>query len=309
MSEDTNKNINEQLDENIDTDVQDDLFDDDEPYGYSENDSEQQIQEIERFIAKYEEENGIQQETATEDDETSEFKEESLYIIIPAYNEESNIEKTVEEWYPILNIYNNESCLVVVNDGSTDNTYEILQKMQETYPKLIVLDKENGGHGAAVMHGYQYAVDNCADMIFQTDADGQTRAEDFDYFIRHIKYHDAIIGKRTKRGDGASRKFVEDSLCAILRVIFGVKLEDANAPFRLMRTKLVEKYLGLIEKDEPLPNVMLSVYFAYYKENVQYRNISFGKRTAGKNSINVIKIANIGKEAVKRFKQYKKTMP
>ena len=70
----------------------------------------------------------------------------SLYIVIPAYNESENIEKTIDQWYQVVERHNDEgkSRLVIINDGSKDNTYELLQKCAATRPLLIPLDKPNG---------------------------------------------------------------------------------------------------------------------------------------------------------------------
>ena len=83
----------------------------------------------------------------------------SLYIVIPAYNESENIEKTIDQWYPVVERHNDErnSRLVIINDGSKDNTYELLQKCAATRPLLVPLDKPNGGHGPTVLYGYRYA--------------------------------------------------------------------------------------------------------------------------------------------------------
>ena len=66
----------------------------------------------------------------------------SLYIVIPAYNESENIEKTIDQWYPVVERHNDEgnSRLVIINDGSKDNTYELLQKCAATRPLLVPLD-------------------------------------------------------------------------------------------------------------------------------------------------------------------------
>ena len=84
----------------------------------------------------------------------------SLYIVIPAYNESENIEKTIDQWYPVVERHNDEgnSRLVIINDGSKDNTYELLQKCAATRPLLVPLDKPNGGHGPTVLYGYRYAI-------------------------------------------------------------------------------------------------------------------------------------------------------
>ena len=70
---------------------------------------------------------------------------DSLYIVIPAYNEEENIVQVIEDWYPVVDARSGESRLVIVNDGSKDDTLNVLNKLKETRPKLIVLDKDNGG--------------------------------------------------------------------------------------------------------------------------------------------------------------------
>ena len=93
-----------------------------------------------------------------------------------------------------------------------------------------------------------------------------------------------------------------------MKVIFGVKLKDANAPYRLMKSSLVNKYIGNFEEDYNLPNVMLSTYFKYYKEKMHYEVITFKPRQGGVNSINIKKIIKIGFKALKDFRKFKKEM-
>ena len=122
------------------------------------------------------------------------------------------------------------------------------------------------------------------------------------------KKYDAIIGNRVERGDGKSRKLVENILCKILKIIFGVKLQDANAPFRLMKASLVKKYINRFPKDYDLPNVMLSVFYSFYNENIVFKEITFKPRQAGVNSINLKKIFQIGFSSLKKFRSFKKDM-
>ncbi|HIY01698.1 MAG TPA: glycosyltransferase family 2 protein [Candidatus Blautia faecipullorum] len=235
---------------------------------------------------------------------------EKLYIIVPAYNEAENIEKLIDDWYPVIERCNGggESRLVVINDGSTDDTYTILKKCAESRPLLEPLTKENGGHGQTLLYGYRYAIKNGADYIFQTDSDGQTLPEEFDYFWEKRKEYDVILGNRRQRQDGISRKFVEDILRLILRCVFGVNVPDANAPFRLMKIDLVDKYIRKMPENFNLPNVMLTTYFVYFKEKTLFVNITFQQRQGGKTSVNIRKIIRIGWNALGDFHNLKKEL-
>lgn len=203
---------------------------------------------------------------------------ETLYIIIPAYNEEENIPTVVREWHNIVKSVSPDSRLVIVNDGSKDRTGEILEELQEELPQLIPLTKPNGGHGAAILYGYHYALDNGADYIFQTDSDGQTLPEEFMPFWRLRHDYGAVIGHRDHRKDGLSRVAVTKVLKMVLWVIFKVRIPDANTPFRLMNHNLLEKYLPKIPKDFNLSNVMLSVLFVRNKEAIIFLPITFRPR-------------------------------
>lgn len=235
---------------------------------------------------------------------------ETLYIVVPAYNEAENVGRLIEDWYPVVEKHNGNgaSRLVIINDGSKDNTYEIIKSYAETRPLLQPLTKKNGGHGSTVLYGYRYAIENKAEYVFQTDSDGQTKPEEFEQFWELRKEYDAIIGARPKREDGLSRKFVEATLLLILRLTFGVKIPDSNAPFRLMNSKLLEKYIDKMPKDYNLPNVMFTTYFAYFHEKIKFIEITFKPRQGGVNSINVKKIIKIGWNAVGDFIKLKKNI-
>lgn len=122
-------------------------------------------------------------------------------LVIPAYNEEKRIEKTIETFYKYMDKTFSSYEIIVVNDGSTDNTLEVLKGY--TYSDLRVLSyKENRGKGGAVRHGILNAR---GDYIFFTDAD-------MPYPIENIKYaidlflkedYDLILGNRLQKENGA----------------------------------------------------------------------------------------------------------
>ena len=145
-----------------------------------------------------------------------------------------------------------------------------------------------------------------SDYIFQTDSDGQTDPNEFKQFWNLRNEYDAIIGSRSAREDGVSRKFVEKTLLFILKITFGVRIPDSNAPFRLMKRQLIEKYIDKMPTDFNLPNVMFTTYFSYFHEKIKFIEISFKPRQGGVNSINIKKIVKIGWKALGDFKYLKK---
>lgn len=234
---------------------------------------------------------------------------DTLYIVMPAYNEEANIEAVVRQWYPMLEGKSEDSRLVIADSGSKDGTHAILEKLKHTeFPSLEILANTGTYHGPKLIALYEHAIKNGADYIFQTDSDGQTDPEEFAAFYELRDRYDGIFGDRRVRGDGKSRAFVEAVVCFLLKLYFGVKVPDANAPFRLMKASVVNKYLGNFEADYNLPNIMLTTYFAYYGEKHCFMPITFKPRQGGVNSINIPKIIGIGRKALGDFRQFKKGM-
>lgn len=228
---------------------------------------------------------------------------ESLYIVMPAYNEEETIETAVQEWLTVVKEHNGggKSRLLVLNDGSKDDTGRILDEIAFSEPLLAVVHKENSGHGPTVYEGYLRALSSGADYIFQTDSDGQTRPSEFEGFWRQRKRFDAVIGKRHGRKDGMARAAVSRCLSAALFLFFGKYISDANTPFRLMTRASLEDCIRYIDSNEPLTNVMLSAVYAKKGYRILFRPITFRVRQGGKNSVDIKKISKLGAEALLRF--------
>ncbi len=234
--------------------------------------------------------------------------QDKLFIVIPAYNEQENIQKLIQDWYPVVEKTGTGSRLVIIDDGSTDGTYEILRECAETMPLLYPLTKPNSGHGPTLIYGYHYAISEGADYVFQTDSDGQTDSTEFPAFWELRHQYDVILGNRTVRGDGRSRAFVEKVVCLLLRLYFHVKVPDANAPFRLMKADVLEKYVDRLPEDYNLPNIMLTTFFVHYHEKAVFKAISFQPRQGGVNTINVKNIVKIGWHALGDFEMFREGM-
>ena len=231
------------------------------------------------------------------------MKMDTLYIVIPAYNEEENIEKIINDWHPIVEKTGKDSRLVIIDDGSKDSTLKVMERCSKTRSQLEIMTKENGGHGATLLFGYEYALEKGADYVFQTDSDGQTVPEEFWPFWDERKNYEMIVGERKKRGDGLSRIFVTKILKLVIWLCFHVKVKDANTPYRLMEGSILKKEIGLIPKDFFLTNVLLNVIYTKHRRKVKYIPITFKPRQGGTNSIHFKKIVKIGIQSLKDFKE------
>lgn len=233
---------------------------------------------------------------------------DKLYIVIPAYNEEANIESVINQWHAIIEKTGIDSRLIIVNDGSKDKTFEIMQALAKKYAQFIPLTKSNSGHGASCLFAYQYALNVNADYIFQTDSDGQTNPDEFWQFWEKRNNFDFIIGKRDNRQDGFDRVIVTNVLRLTIYLIFGERITDANTPFRLMKSERLTPILKIIPENFFLSNVVISTIAVKWKESCIWLPITFKPRQGGLNSINLTKIFKIGLKAIRDFRMIKKLL-
>lgn len=222
-------------------------------------------------------------------------------IVIPAYNEEMNIETVVKQWHPVVEKIGKQSKLLVVNDGSKDRTQEKLCELMKIYPQLEAIEKKNEGHGATILYGYRRAIETGAEYIFQTDSDGQTLPEEFWQLWENRETCGLLIGSRKNRQDGWQRIMVTRVLRLVLEVTFGCWVEDANTPYRLMRNEELKEALEAIPDQFFLSNVLMTVYYIKTGKTIAYYPITFRPRQGGKNSINMKRIVKIGWNAFGEF--------
>ena len=244
-----------------------------------------------------------------------------LVIVIPAYNEEAEIESVARGWHEMACLVGGESRLVIIDDGSKAGTYARLQALQAELPRLVPLTKPNSGHGATLLFGYRYALNMIESrkavaggegdswFVFQTDSDGQTDPAEFPGFWEKRHEADVIIGHRKGRQDGFSRIVVTKTLKLVLRLVFGIGITDANTPFRLMSSEALAGKIGSVPEDFNLSNVMLSVLFVRDASlRVRFLPITFKARHSGTNSINLRKIVRIGMRAVRDFARIRREL-
>ncbi|MCR5650135.1 MAG: glycosyltransferase family 2 protein [Lachnospiraceae bacterium] len=226
---------------------------------------------------------------------------DKLYIVIPAYNEQDNIRKVINDWYPVVCKAGEGSRLLVIDDGSRDDTFKVLKEEADEKDRLTVKQKANSGHGPTILAGYKQALKEGADFVFQTDSDGQTNPNEFEAFWELRNKYDIIIGDRTERGDGFSRIVVTNVLKFVILLCFHVFVKDANTPYRLMKAETLKKEISYVPNDYFLSNVLLSVIYKKHHRKMKFIPISFLPRQGGVNSINPKKIFKIGIKSLVEF--------
>lgn len=233
---------------------------------------------------------------------------DTLFIVMPAYNEAETISNTVAEWYPLLKHGSDASRLLIVNDGSTDDTWEICRRLRDQYSKLIVIDQVNAGHGPACLLAYRTALRLGANFIFQTDSDGQTRPDEFLPLWEKRSEYALNIGYRHRREDGKARAVVSRALRFMIRLRIGVLVKDPNTPYRLMSSVSLNQWLSVVPEHFFLANAVLSATPAYRGERICWHPITFRPRQGGVNSIKLSKMFKIGWAAFRDFGEVKKNL-
>tara|TARA_Y100000590_G_scaffold281237_2_gene316322 strand:+ start:213110 stop:213871 length:762 start_codon:yes stop_codon:yes gene_type:complete len=206
-------------------------------------------------------------------------------VVIPVYNESSCIEKVALEWKSALRFQKASFQIIFVNDGSTDNTLEILENLCSENEEMEVLNQVNGGHGSALLTGYHHALTLNSEYVFQVDSDDQFLPSDFSKLWKMREAAPFILGIRTKRHDPLSRIFITKFLKMSLRIIFGTKISDANIPYRLIQKDFLSSIIHCLPAGIFAPNVFISVLASKYLGNLPQVPVTHIERATGQVSL------------------------
>lgn len=215
------------------------------------------------------------------------MKNNKILIIIPAYNEEENIEKTVNEIEKYTKNKKIKIDVIVINDGSADNTEEILCKNNIPHITLI----NNLGIGGAVQTGYKYAYENNYDIAVQYDADGQHDIKYIEDIINPIidEQYDCVIGSRfiDNKLEGfkstKTRRMGINLISAAIKLRTHKKIYDTTSGFRASGKEVIKLFANNYptEYPEPITNMIL------LKEKFKVKEVPviMRERAAGQSSI------------------------
>ena len=210
-----------------------------------------------------------------------------ILLIIPAYNEQENILRTVQT----IKEYSEELDYVVINDGSTDNTEKILFENNINHIKLI----NNLGIGGAVQTGYKYAYENKYDIAIQFDGDGQHDVNFVPNICKPLIDGQADMCIGTRYLDKSSSKFQStfmrrlgaNIISFFIRVFAGQKITDPTSGFRAANTRVIEEFAKNYPTEYPEPESTVSLLVNGYK--IKEVPVSMNERTGGVSSIRMWK--------------------
>jgi len=164
----------------------------------------------------------------------------SLTVFFPAYNDAPSLPGLIARTFEVLRAHATNFEVVVVNDGSHDNTAEVLERLRAQYhPNMRVVTHEaNRGYGGALRSGFAAAT---RDFIFYTDGDGQYDVSELPKLMALVDDSVGLVnGFKLQRNDPWHRIFIGNAYNRFARFLFGVKLSDIDCDFRLIRRTVMD---------------------------------------------------------------------
>src|SRR3989344_1394407 len=182
---------------------------------------------------------------------------DSLSVFFPCINEEGNIENGVKKAEDVLKKLKLKYEIIIVDDGSTDKTGEIADRLARQNPLIRVIHHpRNLGYGEALKSGFYNAR---YDTIVYTDGDGQFDFSEVTKLLEKIRDYDVVIGYRIKRQDSLLRKLFGKGWRLSLLAMFGLTLKDVDCGFKMVRKAVLEKISHLKSQRGAMINAELAI--------------------------------------------------
>lgn len=212
---------------------------------------------------------------------------EKILMIIPAYNEETNILKTYNKIREFNERHNTNYDVIVINDCSTDNTYNIC--IENDIPVISLV--HNLGIGGAVQTGYKYALTNGYDVALQYDGDGQHDVRYVEDIVRPILNGEADLTIGSRFIDESSSEFKSSTarqlgiklISFFIKLVSSKKIYDVTSGFRAAGRLVIEDFSKSYPIDYPEPITNTELLKKNYK--VKEIPVSMNEREGGISSI------------------------
>lgn len=170
------------------------------------------------------------------------------WVVVPAYNEDENLVEVMPRIVSELERLSPEGRLLVVDDGSTDDTDAVIARLQQDHPAIEYLPLgRNMGKAAALQRGFQAALDEGADIVVMMDADGQDDPVELPGLLAKLgEGYDLVTGARLERRDRFVKKYTSRVYNKTTSLIAGVPGKDFNSGFKVMRAKVAKNVLPMM---------------------------------------------------------------
>jgi glycosyltransferase involved in cell wall biosynthesis len=215
--------------------------------------------------------------------ETEGMNEKSLLtIVMPAYNEAENL---VEVLPPLIEFCRPRNWkIILVNDGSTDNTKETVMPFQRDDSFIAIHHKLNKGYGAAIKSGIQACNTK---YVVTIDADGQHNTADIEKLFSCMQRNDAdmVVGsRRGSKSETVSRGIGKSIIRTIAQMLMQVPIYDINSGMKIYPTALACKYLHLAPDTMAFSDI-ITLVFINNRHLVLEEPITISSRLKGKSTI------------------------
>ncbi len=203
-----------------------------------------------------------------------------LTFVIPAYNEEMTIEPLVEGIVKYSTPHDIQ--IILIDDGSIDQTFSVMQKTQEKYPQVEIIKlRKNFGKSRALSAGFSKAV---GDIVITMDADLQDDPKEIPRMIEKIEEgYDVVCGWKKNRLDPWHKTFPSKVYNGIVRTIFKVKLHDINTGFKTFRKEVIQNISLYGEMHRLIAILASEMGFKVTEIPVEHHPRKYGKSKFGIN--------------------------
>ncbi len=165
------------------------------------------------------------------------MQDRKLSLVLPAHNESENIEAVVSRALDVLPRVVRDVEIVVVDDGSRDDTGAIIDRLAAADERVIAIHHPvNRGYGAALTSGFQAAT---GDSIMFMDSDRQFDIADVNALLPYVPHYDIVAGYRIQRRDPLYRRVYGKLFGVVVWILFGVHLRDTDCAFKIYRADLL----------------------------------------------------------------------
>jgi glycosyltransferase involved in cell wall biosynthesis len=165
----------------------------------------------------------------------------SVSVFFPAYNDALSIPGLVDQAFAVLSAHCDEFEVIVVNDGSQDDTGLVLNRLAARYGARlrVIHHAANRGYGAALRSGFAAAT---KELVFYTDGDGQYDVSELPLLFEKLDVTVGLVnGYKLQRRDPWHRVCIGAAYNRFARLLFGIRLRDIDCDFRLMRRELLQR--------------------------------------------------------------------